>query len=332
MGDDQRRAVLHDVFKRRLHEHFVFRVERRGRFIEQQHRRVLQDRARDRKALALAARQGHAALADRRVVALVEMGDKFSRRRAFGCGAHIFHGGVRAAIADIVHDAGAKDDRILRHQRETRAQMRRINIANINAIQHHRARLRIVETHQKLENRRLAGARRTDDGDRFARRHAEGKSLQRRRILTRRISECDVVEAHLATRRRRQRERLYRRDDLRLHREDFGNASGGARGGRNFAPHLREFAKCARAEHGVEHELRQQACRNAARQHILRAQPEHADDAGEGEENSDASQQRPRQSGVARGRIGLLDSRGEARHRRALGAEGLHGAHRAKVF
>ncbi len=40
------------------------RVERRGRLVEDQDRRVLEDRARDRDALPLAAGEPHAALAD----------------------------------------------------------------------------------------------------------------------------------------------------------------------------------------------------------------------------------------------------------------------------
>ena len=44
-------------------------VERRGRLVEDQDRRVLEDHARDRDALALAARELDAALADVRVVA-----------------------------------------------------------------------------------------------------------------------------------------------------------------------------------------------------------------------------------------------------------------------
>ena len=45
-------------------------VERRGRLVEDQDRRVLQHRARDRDALALAGRELRAALAERRVVAV----------------------------------------------------------------------------------------------------------------------------------------------------------------------------------------------------------------------------------------------------------------------
>ena len=56
--------------QRRLHLALAFVVERRGRLVEQQDRRVLQHGARDRHALALAAREPDAMLADQGVVAL----------------------------------------------------------------------------------------------------------------------------------------------------------------------------------------------------------------------------------------------------------------------
>ena len=54
MGDHQRGAVLHQMLERFLHLPFPFGVERRGRFVKNQNRRVLDQRASDRKALALA--------------------------------------------------------------------------------------------------------------------------------------------------------------------------------------------------------------------------------------------------------------------------------------
>ena len=67
MRDHQRGASLHQPLERGLHERLALGIERRRRLIEQQQRRVAQDRARDRDALALAAGERHAALADRRV-------------------------------------------------------------------------------------------------------------------------------------------------------------------------------------------------------------------------------------------------------------------------
>ena len=70
VGDDDRRAVLHQPVERVLDQPLAFRVERRGRFVEQQQGRVAQQRAGDRDALALPARQARAAFAHEGVEAL----------------------------------------------------------------------------------------------------------------------------------------------------------------------------------------------------------------------------------------------------------------------
>ena len=59
-----------------LDQRLALAVEARGRLVEDEDARVGEDRARDRDALALAARELHAALADDRVVALLEAVDE----------------------------------------------------------------------------------------------------------------------------------------------------------------------------------------------------------------------------------------------------------------
>ena len=58
----------------------VDRVEMRGRLVEDQDRRILEEGARDRDALALAAAEAGAALADRRVEAIRQGGDELAQR------------------------------------------------------------------------------------------------------------------------------------------------------------------------------------------------------------------------------------------------------------
>jgi hypothetical protein len=70
VGDDQGRPPDHQAIERGLDRRLVLGVDRRQRFVEQQDRRVAQQRARDREALALAAGEPHAAFADRGIPAL----------------------------------------------------------------------------------------------------------------------------------------------------------------------------------------------------------------------------------------------------------------------
>ena len=64
VGDDQRGAALHQPVERLLHQDFIFSVERRSGFVQQQDRRVLENGAGDGEALPLATRKRHAALAE----------------------------------------------------------------------------------------------------------------------------------------------------------------------------------------------------------------------------------------------------------------------------
>ena len=66
-GDD--RLVLHQRLQILLDRRLDIGIERRGGLVEHQDRRVLEEDTGDRDALALAARQLHAALADKGVVA-----------------------------------------------------------------------------------------------------------------------------------------------------------------------------------------------------------------------------------------------------------------------
>ena len=67
VSDHQRGAALHQPFERLLDQPLAFRVERAGRFVEQQDRRIAQQGPRNRQALALPAREPRPALSQKGV-------------------------------------------------------------------------------------------------------------------------------------------------------------------------------------------------------------------------------------------------------------------------
>src|SRR5919202_1942854 len=79
VGDDERGPIQHQPFERLLHEHLGFGVERARRLVEEEHGRVLEDGAGDGDALALAARERDAALAERRRIAFGKRADELVR-------------------------------------------------------------------------------------------------------------------------------------------------------------------------------------------------------------------------------------------------------------
>ena len=70
VGDHQRCPVCGELLDRLLDEGLAFCIERAGGFVEQQDRCITQDGARDGDALALAAGQRDATLADLGVITL----------------------------------------------------------------------------------------------------------------------------------------------------------------------------------------------------------------------------------------------------------------------
>ena len=144
------------------------------------------------------------------------------------------------------------------------------------------------------------------------------------RLGPQRIGEGHVAEGDLAARRLGQRLRLARRFDLRLDLQQLAQPLGGAHALRDLAPGLAQAADGGRREHGVEHELREPAAGHRSRQHVLRAVPQHADDAGKHQEDGDGRQSGAR-LGPRIGRLeGTLDRLAEALRRRVLMREGLH--------
>ena len=137
--DDERGAPLHQALERGLHQRLALGVERGGGLVEQQQRRVAQDRARDRDALALAARQRHAALADRRVVALRQALDELVGKRLLGRAPHVGVGRLRPAEPDVVGGGRTEHDGILRHQRDAPAQLHRVGIRDAHAVERNHA-------------------------------------------------------------------------------------------------------------------------------------------------------------------------------------------------
>ncbi len=158
MRHHQRGPALHQPVERILHRPLAFGIERRSRFVEQQDRRVLQDRPCDGEALALAARKRHAALADNSLIAIRQGADELVRRCEPGCGLDLLLRGVGPAIGDVVAHRDAEHRRLLRHQRETLAPDLGIGLGPRNAVHDDAPILRIVETQRQLQHRALAGA------------------------------------------------------------------------------------------------------------------------------------------------------------------------------
>ena len=184
-------------------------VERRGRLVEHQDRRVLQDHARERDALALAARELHAALADVRVVAgasvpVAQPDDELVRLRL-----------ARRRVDLVVARARAGRSGCWRRSSDAAATCpaspcrspRAGSPASRRAMSWPSIRMRpcfeLVEAQQQVHERRLAGARAADEADALARPDREVEIVEHRRRVGAAVAEGEVLEADLAARRPR---------------------------------------------------------------------------------------------------------------------------------
>ena len=190
-------------------------VEARRRLVEDQDARIGEDGARDRHALALAAREARRRARRRRCRSLsaklldelVAVGDP---RRVLD----LVHRRVRLAVADVLGDRAVEQEVVLQHDAEVRAVARpaagrrgRWPSMRMRALD------RTVEGHHQADQRALARAARADQRRRRSgrRRRTRRPSAPARpgctRTTRRRTSTSprSVVERRLATRPRRPR-------------------------------------------------------------------------------------------------------------------------------
>jgi hypothetical protein len=142
--------AFHQAVQLLLDGELDFAVERRGRFVEDEDRRVLQHHSRDRDPLALPAGELDAALAHVRFVAgapvPVLQADDELVRLGLACGRlHLGVARARAAVADVGRDRTVQEGGVLRHHADRRAQGFLRDVADVLPVDANAAALRLVE-------------------------------------------------------------------------------------------------------------------------------------------------------------------------------------------
>src|SRR4051812_14424613 len=132
--DDEGGAPLHDLLERELELALGRGVERARRLVEDQHRRVLEQRAGDREALALAAGERAPALADRGIEAVGLAVDEFERLGALERLDHLLVGGIRAADLEVLADRAREQHRLLEHDADVAAERCQADVADVVAV------------------------------------------------------------------------------------------------------------------------------------------------------------------------------------------------------
>ena len=194
MGDGQRRAPARKLAQRG--EDFLFRagIERAGRLVQQQDRRVLQERPGNRHALFLPARKLQSAFAHFGIEALRQHLDERQDRCTRRCRAHFFLARAFAAISDVVADGVVEQHAVLRDDADGAAQGLLGDGGDILPVDQDAPGPRIVEAEQQPGDGGLARARRADDGGAGSGGDFEAEAVQDLPVAV--IAEADVVEHH----------------------------------------------------------------------------------------------------------------------------------------
>lgn len=194
--DDQCGAFGHQALQRILHQSLGFVVQRGSGFVEDQDRGVTQDRAGDRQALALAAGQQRAVLADRGLQLLRHARDELPRIGCFGRRTDLllarFH-----AIGDVGRDGVIEQHDLLPDHRHLPTQVGQRIVIQRDAIEGDHTTAGLIEARHQPDQAGLATAGTTHDGgDRTRLRHETDVVQGNAAVLA--VAQHDVVEGQLA--------------------------------------------------------------------------------------------------------------------------------------
>ncbi len=271
--------------------------------VEDQDAWIADESARDGGALLLAARERDAALAHERFVLLRERFDVGSDAGGFGSALDLLCGGVHCAEGDVLADGVAEQERLLRHEADGATQRGEREVADIVAVDEQRTgrrvraasgRRQIKDPGNERDERRLAGARRANDGkaraggnlqrdtvehgvaSSFAIVRGDGAISGGNRDRAAVVGERQVAEFDVAA--HRQVARLRRIGHLRLLNQDLVNADHGSRAALEDVDDPTERDDRPRQLHHVDVVGDEVAGRHAAEQHFAAAEPEHQHD------------------------------------------------------
>ncbi len=169
MGHQQRGALRGQRPQRLVDGRLGGGVDRRGGVVEHQHPRVGEHRARQRDALALAARERQPPLPDQRVVAVGQDVDERVHLRGPGRGPALLVARVRAAVGDVGPDGVGEQERLLEHHPQLAAQVVQPQLRQRHATQAQLAALRVVEPRQQQRDGGLARPRGAHQRERLPR-------------------------------------------------------------------------------------------------------------------------------------------------------------------
>gem|GEM_PF-2790813 len=122
MGDHDPGTPTQQILERGADQLFGLGIERGGRLVKDQDRRVFDQRTGDGDPLPLAGRQACSVLAEPRVIGIRQAGDEPVRMDGPGRGLDPLSRDVCAPVGDVVVNGIVEEHGVLRHQTDRRTQ------------------------------------------------------------------------------------------------------------------------------------------------------------------------------------------------------------------
>ena len=258
MRDHEARAAHGQRVHRLLDQLLGACIDRGGGFVEDQDRRVLHHRSRDRQQLALALGKRRLVV-EHGVVAVRQRHDVVVQADGLACGHDLLVGDVLLRIRDVFTHCSTEHPRVLQHHGELVVHVPTRYGLGVDAVDRNRATGNLVEAHQQVDHGGLAGAGRADDSHLLAGLHGRGEVVDDG--LVRVVAEAHVAEFHVAAHRLRLAVRADAQQRLlagfvgqfRLLKE-AEDAFGCGRAALQVLERLRELGQRLREQADVHHE------------------------------------------------------------------------------
>ena len=193
LGHDDRHRVSHHRDECRAQVCVGGEVERRERIVEEINARVPDERAGDGQPLSLAAGDVRSALRYDRVEPAGHRRDESHCLGHLERGPQLLVGRIGVGVTQIAGDAAGEEIGLLGHETDSAPEQLGLDVSDVDAVHKDLAAGGIEQPRHQIQQRGLAGAGATDDGDRLTRPGAEGDVAQHR-ILCAGILELDVAE------------------------------------------------------------------------------------------------------------------------------------------
>ncbi len=192
VGDDEAGAILHQLGHGLLDEHLGAGVDRTGGLVEDEDLRVGQEGPRDGEQLLLPLGDVGGVVVHDGLVAVGQGVDEMVGSRRPGGRLHLLIGGPLPAVGDVLPDGAAEQPRVLEDHPEQPAKAAAGHLPGVHPVDGDAPPVDLVEAQQQVDQRRLAGPVRPDDGHGLSRRHLQVEVLDERGLGQ--VAEGDIVQ------------------------------------------------------------------------------------------------------------------------------------------